>query len=175
MRDVIIASKNPRAAERVRSVLQSAQIFSNCICASGAEVLQYASIRPDAVVVCGKLSDNMPPVRLAKLLPNGFDVVWLLHSGESPSGFCGNLVPLFSPIGRAQLCDTVRMLAATGAETVRPRRERKEEEESLLREAKVRLMERHAVSEREAHRLLQRRSMESGMKLTEVARLVLDE
>ena len=82
MRDVIIASKNPRAAERVRSVLQSAQIFSNCICASGAEVLQYASIRPDAVVVCGKLSDNMPPMRLAKLLPNGFDVVWLLHSGE---------------------------------------------------------------------------------------------
>ena len=67
------------------------------------------------------------------------------------------------------------MLAATGAETVRPRRERKEEEESLLHEAKVRLMDRLAVSEREAHRLLQRRSMETGMKLTEVARLVLDE
>lgn len=174
MRDVVIASKNPRAAERVRSVLQSAQIFSSCICASGAEVLHYASIRPDAVVVCGRLSD-MPAVRLAQLLPNGFDVVWLVQSGESPAGFCGNLVPLYSPIGRAELCDTVRVLAATGAETARPRRVRKEDEEALLREAKARIMERHAVSEREAHRLLQRRSMESGLKLTEVARLILDE
>lgn len=174
MRDVILASHNPRAAERVRAILQSGQIFVQNVLSSGAEVLSYASIRPEAVVVCGRLSD-MPATELARLLPNGFDVVWLLPSGEPQPGFCSNLVPLQMPVDRAELLDTVRTLAASAREQSRPRATRAPEEEALLHKAKEILMRKDGISEREAHRALQRRAMRTGQKLIEAARQVLSD
>ena len=66
MRDVIIASANRKSAEHIKSILQRDLIFVSEIYQSGAEVLSYASIRPDAVVVCGRLSDGLPAVSLAE-------------------------------------------------------------------------------------------------------------
>lgn len=175
MREIIIASQNPQAAERIRSILQSDHIFAANLYRSGAEVLSFASIRPDAVVICGKLPD-MTAAELAGMLPNGFDMVWLVPSGEPEPMFRSNLITLNMPLNRMEFLNTVRMLAANGAEQSRPRKTvRAKEEEALLRGAKERLMARHHLSEREAHKLLQRRSMESGMRILEVARLIAEE
>ncbi len=172
MRDVIIASKNPRAAERMRAILQSGQIFVNTLLPSGAEVLSYASIRPEAVVVCGHLAD-MPATELARLLPGGFDVVWLMSSGDPQPGYSSNLVPMQKPVDRAELLGTVRRLAAAESEQSRPRAVRAPEDEALLRAAKEVLMRTLGISEREAHRELQRRAMRAGRKLLDEARQVL--
>ena len=59
MRDVIIASANRKSAEHIKSILQRDLLFVSEIYQSGAEVLSYASIRPDAVVVCGRLSRRL--------------------------------------------------------------------------------------------------------------------
>lgn len=175
MRDIIIASQNPQAAERIRAILQSAHIFASNIYRTGAEVLSFASIRPDAVVVCGKLPD-MTAVTLASMLPNGFDIVWLVPSGEPEPLYRSNLITLNMPLNRMEFLNTVRMLCVNESEQTRPRKTvRSESEETLLRDAKERLMIRHHFSEREAHKLIQRRSMETGMRLLEVARLITEE
>lgn len=175
MREIIVASQNPQAADRIRAILQSEHIFVSNMYRSGAEVLAFASIRPDAVVICGKLPD-MSAAMLAGTLPNGFDTVWLVPSGEPLPAFVSNLIALQMPLNRMEFLNTVRMLATTESECVRPRKTvRTEEEETLLHDAKARLMERHPISEREAYKLLQRRAMESGMRILEVARLVLEE
>ena len=59
MRDVIIASANRKSAEHIKSILQRDLLFVSEIYQSGAEVLSYASIRPDAVVVCGRLTGSL--------------------------------------------------------------------------------------------------------------------
>lgn len=175
MREIIVASQNPQAADRIRAILQSEHIFVSNIYRSGAEVLSFASIRPDAVVICGKLSD-MSAAALAGTLPNSFDTVWLVPSGEPLPVYSSNLIALQMPLNRMEFLDTVRMLAATESERAHSRKTvRTEEEETLLHDAKARLMERHPISEREAYKLLQRRAMESGMRILEVARLVLEE
>ncbi len=175
MRDIIIASQNPQAAEHIRAILQSAHIFAKNIYRTGAEVLAFASIRPDAVVICGKLPD-MPAATLASMLPNGFDLVWLVPSGEAQPLYRSNLISLIMPLNRMEFLNTVRMLCVNESEQTRPRKAtRSDEEEALLRDAKERLMIRHHFSEREAHKLLQRRSMETGMRLLDVARLITEE
>ena len=175
MREIIIASQNPQAAERVRSILQSDHIFAANLYRSGAEVLSFASIRPDAVVICGKMPDMSAPT-LAGMLPNGFDLIWLVPSGEPEPLYRSNLITLNMPLNRMEFLNTVRMLAANGAEQSRPRKiVRSQAEEELLRVAKERLMTRHRLSEREAHKLLQRRSMESGMRILDIARLIAEE
>ena len=174
MREIIIASANAGAADRIRSILQSGQMFVNTIYASGAEVLSYASIRPDAVVVCGKMTD-MPAVTLAEMLPQNFDIVWLMPSGEPQSAFFSNMITLNMPLNRIEFINTVRMLATTENETFMRKQIRDNEQEKILKIAKDILMERHHISEREAHKLLQRRSMETGIKLIDVARMIGEE
>lgn len=171
MREIIIASANLRAAEHIKSILQSGQLFAKNIYSSGSEVLSYASIRPDAVVVCGKLAD-MTAVTLADMLPSGFDIVLLLPSGEPQTAYFSNMITLNMPLNRAEFIKTVRMLAATETQSYSRKKIRDSEEAEILRSAKEILMERHHISEREAHRLLQRRSMETGIKLVDVARMV---
>ena len=54
---------------------------------------------------------------------------------------------------------------------LRPRRN--EEEEQVIREAKALLMERNQMTEDQAHRWIQKKSMDSGAKLVQTARVVL--
>lgn len=171
---MILASQNPQAADRIRAVLQSGQIFVTEVCRSGAEVLSFASIRPDAVVVCGKMPD-MTAFSLADMLPNGFDVVWLVPSGSAESGYRSNLISLQMPLNRMELLDTVRMLASAESEQARSRKTRSAEEIAVLQKAKAVLMARQHLSEREAHKLLQRRAMDMGQKLLEAAQAILAE
>lgn len=175
MREIIIASANGRAAENIKNILQSDSLFVSNIYASGSEILSYASIRPDAVVICGRLSDGMSALTLADMLPGGFDLIWLMPSGEFSPGFVSNLITLNMPVNRIEFVNTVRVLAVTAGERYVRKNLRSKDDEDLLLKAKHRLMERHLISEREAHKLIQRRSMEAGIKLLDIARIIMEE
>ena len=55
---------------------------------------------------------------------------------------------------------------------MRPRRS--DEERSVISEAKAVLMGRNGMTEEQAHRFLQKRSMDTGAKLIQTAQMVLD-
>ena len=80
-----------------------------------------------------------------------------------------------TPVSRGDLAASVRMLLQIGRRLeryVRPRRSR--EEQSLIDQAKRLLMDRNDMTEEQAHRYLQKKSMDSGAKLVQTAQLVLD-
>ena len=56
----------------------------------------------------------------------------------------------------------------------RPAPERREEDQRLIQRAKELLMDVNRMTEAEAHRFLQKRSMDAGAKLTETARRIVD-
>ena len=172
MKEIIIASANLKSAERIKAILQSGHVSVNRVFSSGREILSYASIQPDILAVCGKLSD-MSAVYLAEMAPAGVDIILLLPSGEPQSAFYSNLVTLYMPVNRAELLDTVRLLSATRTESLGARS--KSGGDEALENAKRIIMNRHHISEREAYRLLQRKSMETGVKMTELAKMIGDE
>ena len=112
MRDVIIASANRKSAEHIKSILQRDLLFVSEIYQSGAEVLSYASIRPDAVVVCGRLVRRLTGRSLLAetALPPGFDVVHLVSSSDAYQGFVSNMVELTMPLDRVEFVSVVRTL-----------------------------------------------------------------
>ena len=175
MRDVIIASANRKSAEHIKSILQRDLLFVSEIYQSGAEVLSYASIRPDAVVVCGRLSDGLPAVYLAETLPPGFDVVHLVSSSDAYQGFVSNMVELTMPLDRVEFVSVVRTLTQLSSDITSRKKTRSVEENDLLTLAKQRLCENYGISEREAHRKIQKMSMEQGVRLMDVARKILEE
>lgn len=52
-------------------------------------------------------------------------------------------------------------------------RQRSEEDRQMIEKAKALLMDRNKFSEEEAHRYIQKRSMENGTGLVEVAQMIL--
>ena len=78
-------------------------------------------------------------------------------------------------MSRSDLTASVRMLLQMGRRLERILRPRRSEgEQELIRQAKAVLMDRSGMSEEQAHRYLQKKSMNSGARLTQTAQLVLD-
>ena len=81
------------------------------------------------------------------------------------------------PLKGNDLISTVdMMIQATERRKRRQRlkpKERNPEETALIRQAKELLMDRNHLSEEEAHRYMQKRSMDNGTGLTETAQMIL--
>lgn len=78
-----------------------------------------------------------------------------------------------APVGRGSLLASVRMLAQLAQTSQAPAR-RSQEEKELVARAKTLLMEQDGMTEAEAHRWLQKRSMDHGARLADTARQVLE-
>ena len=86
-----------------------------------------------------------------------------------------DIFKLASPVSKGDLIASVRMLLQVGhrlEKFVKPRRSA--EEKAVIDQAKQLLMERHGMTEEQAHRFLQKRSMDSGAKMIQTAQLVLE-
>lgn len=91
---------------------------------------------------------------------------------------CGSdqVFKLATPIRREEAVSTVRLLLQFGHRTeglLRSRRSVSQQE--TVERAKRLLMERKGLSEEEAHRLLQKRSMDTGARLIQTARRIIQE
>ena len=70
---------------------------------------------------------------------------------------------------------SVRMLMQTGHRRERTvKNQRTDEERAVVERAKHILIERNGMSEEQAHRFLQKKSMDSGVKLVQTAQMILD-
>lgn len=105
----------------------------------------------------------------------GFDVVHLVSSSDAYQGFVSNMVELTMPLDRLEFVSVVRTLTQLSSDITSRKKTRSVEENDLLTLAKRRLCENYGISEREAHRKIQKMSMEQGVRLMDVARKILEE
>ena len=175
MDQVIVAFESSQTAERIRDILESGATASCVLCRTADQVRRAVHKLHITAVVCGfKLADQTAEDLFGDLPPA---CSMLVVAAQSMLDLCENedIFRLASPVRRGDLIASVGMLLRMGRRLekyVRPRRSR--EEESAIREAKALLMDRNGMSEEQAHRFLQKRSMDAGVRLGQAARLVLD-
>ena len=174
MERIVIAFEQDSTSQKIRRLLESAGVARPLCCHTAAEVKTLLAQQRIPTVICGfKLPDGTAE-ELFFDLPAGRSM--LLIASESLLSLCWSdprLVCLSTPLTRSGLIDGVRQALQAAEADLRPARS--EEEEVLIRLAKERLMARSHISEEQAHRLLQKKSMESGRKLSATARLLLEE
>ena len=88
-----------------------------------------------------------------------------------------DIVCLSMPIKANDLVNTVEMMVTTMARKrkklkAKPK-ERNDQERELIKQAKILLMERNNMTEEEAHRYIQKCSMDSATNMVETAQMVL--
>lgn len=175
MDKVILAFEGERTAVRVRDILEGSGVAGCLICHSAAEVKRLVSKQHVPVVICGyKLRDETAEA-LSEDLPFSCSVLVLAVQNLLDMIENENVFKLAAPVARTDLLSSVQMLLQMGRRMerlVRPKHS--EEEKILLGRAKALLMERNGMTEEQAHRFLQKKSMDSGAKLLQTAQMVLD-
>lgn len=174
MRQVIVAFESRANRERIRDILESTGEFSCLLCQNGDEVRRVVrKLRLD-IVVCGfKLGEESSESVFFDLPQR---CVMLMIAPQDRLELCEaeGIFKLQTPLRRSELLASVRMLAQLRY----PGRDsgpaqRSQEERELVQRAKAVLMDRHGMTEEQAHRFLQKQSMDNGARLTDTARLVL--
>lgn len=177
MTNIIVALPKPEDAKNLKNILVRNGFPVTGICTAGAQAISYADGLNDGIVICSYKLTDMVYSQLYECLPPGFEM--LLIASDSLLSECeGNgIVCLSMPLKVGDLISTVGMLAEGIVRKRRRKRQkprpRNAEEDKAIKEAKELLMNRNHMTEEEAHRYLQKCSMDSGTNLAETALMVL--
>ena len=176
MDKVILAFEGEKTAARVRDILESSGTAGCYLCHSAAEVKRLVNKQHVSVVICGyKLRDETAEA-LCEDLPITCSVLVLAVQNLLDMIENEDVFKLTAPVSRSDLLSSVRMLTQMGHRMERFARRpgHSEEEKELIGKAKALLMDRNGMTEEQAHRFLQKKSMDSGAKLLQTAQMVLD-
>lgn len=177
MTRIIVAFPKAENGKNIKNVLVRNGYQVVCVCTNGAQVIQEANGLQDGIVVCiYKLSD-MIYQELVECLPPGFDTIVISTKDQWVENGTPGIVGLAVPLKIHELLSTVEMVSYNLERKRRKRRQaprkRTKEEQELVDRAKAILMERNQMTEDEAHRYLQKTSMDNGTSFTETAQMIL--
>lgn len=191
MRSIIVAFHDMDTAHRIRDVLLRHNLPVKAIATNASMALRnISSDDGGGLIVCGSHFSDMSSVNMLTLLPDDYDMLMLLSNKDMDFSFehREGLYTLSLPVQAQDLASSARMLLETRqlyTGSFRPSKPaaskpgdagaglRKQNEQRIIDQAKALLMNRNNMSEPEAHRFLQKKSMDSGSKLIDMAITVL--
>lgn len=177
MVNIIIALPKLEEAKGIRSILMKNGFFVTAVCTTGAQALSQTDELNDGIIVCGYKLTDMMYSELHECLPEGFDMLLMASSNVMNECLDNNIVCLTMPIKVHELLDTVSMMCQAIQRRRKKARQqpkaRSEKDTALIKEAKELLMIRNNMTEEEAHRYIQKCSMDSGTNMVETAQMIL--
>lgn len=167
LKSVIIAFPNKNTALQIRAVLEEYGIYVSHICATGASVLSIASEMNGGVIVCAAILRDSSAQFLSERLGAGFDIVALSKGGKQ--NYLGNFISLPMPLDKDEFCSTVAVLVSSRSSFSN----RKKADDDYISNAKAILMNINEMTEMQAHKYLQKKSMQQGRKIADVAKDII--
>ncbi|MDE5671673.1 MAG: response regulator [Eubacterium sp.] len=168
MKDIIVVYPSRNTGMKLRTLIEKAGYHVSHICAHGATALEIAQGKRSGVIVCPFVMSDMSSAELAEALPDGFDVVALSKNGSEQ--YMGNMLTLAMPLDLSEFLQTIGILASSQSGFTK----RSESENDYISKAKEALMSVRGMSELQAHKYLQKVSMNSGKRLLQTAMDILD-
>lgn len=177
MASLIVVFPKIEDAKNIRNLLVRNGYSVAAVCTSGAQALNYADSLNYGIVVCGYKFADMMYSELHECLPPNFEMLLVASQHVLSMANSNDIVCLSMPIKTNDFVNTVEMMVTAMArkrkkEKSKPR-ERSEQEKELIKQAKRLLMERNNMTEEEAHRYIQKSSMDSATNMVETAQMVL--
>lgn len=177
MSNIVIAFPKKETAQNVKKILTQSGYSVQAVCTTGAQALASVNNLENGILICGSRFVDMMYMEIHDYLPSEFQMLLIASPASIQEREVENLVCLVLPMKVHELLQTLEMMEGEirrrRKRMHRVPRQRSEEERQLIDQAKALLMERNKFSEEEAHRYIQKRSMENGTGLVEVSQMIL--
>ncbi|MDD3251824.1 MAG: ANTAR domain-containing protein [Lachnospiraceae bacterium] len=177
MANIIVAFSKPEDAKSIKNILTRSGLQVITVCTSGAQVLAQAEDLSSGIIVCGYRMTDMLFSELHDCMPAEFSMLMVSSPSKWVAQVPEDIVCLPMPLKVHDLVSTLEMMIQANSRRRKKLRQqpkqRNEEEQTLISQAKNLLMERNNMSEEEAHRYIQKCSMDSGTNLIETAQMVI--
>lgn len=177
MTNVVVAFSKSEDAKSIKNILMKSGFQVIAVCTSGSQALSSADELSGGILVCGYQFADMLYDELRDFLSPSFDMLLISSPGRRPGCLPENIVCLTMPLKVHELVNTLERMTQNHERRRRKKRQqpktRSEEERIMIDKAKTLLMEQNNMTEEEAHRYIQKCSMDSGTNLAETAQMVM--
>ncbi|MBD5552557.1 MAG: ANTAR domain-containing protein [Lachnospiraceae bacterium] len=177
MTGIVVVFPRMEDAKEIRNLLVRSGFSVYAVCTTGAQAVNSIEELSDGIVISGYRLADMMYLELKECLPDHF--AFLLLAGRQHLAECDteNLTCLPMPLKVHELVETVHTLERQCERKRRKRREaprvKTPEELALIVQAKEILMKERSMTEMQAHKYLQKCSMDSGRNIIESAQMIL--
>ena len=172
---IIVVMPKVEDAKKIRRILVNHGFTDTIFCPTGAGALMEINKYTSGLVVSGYRLSDMYYRELSENLPKYFDIL-LIGSASAVSDNPSGLMSLTTPLKVFDLVNTVEMMIRQIDRLKQDKRKpkkRSEREENYIHNAKRLLMDRNNLSEEEAHRYIQKCSMDNATNMVETAQMIL--
>lgn len=177
MTNVIVAFSEADDAKSIKNILMKHGFSVVAVCTSGSQAINCLDGLDGGIIISGYRFEDMLFREVHDCLNGDFEML-LMASAERLSGNVpDDIVCLAMPLKVHDLVHTLGMMVEEQngrrkRQRLQPK-ERNGEELQFIDRAKAVLMERNNMTESEAHRYIQKSSMDNGTNLVETARMIL--
>lgn len=175
--NIIVAFAKQADVINIKSILNRGGYDSVKACTSGVQALSAMEDLGSGVIICGYRLSDMLYSELAQDLPGYFQMLLIASTDKAPDFTSESVVYLPTPVKKSDLFSTLELMLEGVSRKKKKAKERRlarsEEDKKTITAAKEILMERHHMTEPEAHKYLQKCAMDSGTNMLETAEMII--
>lgn len=177
MLNIVVVFPKKEIVLKMKNVLIKNGYDVSAVCVTGAQAIQAVERLEAGVVVCGIRFADMIYYELKDCLPDTFEMVVIASNAQWQQYGDDDVIYLPLPLKAYDLVDTVSDLLTDIHRKLKQEKEkpdkRSADEQGIINQAKSLLIEKNGMTEEEAHRYLQKRSMDNGTNMVETSYMVL--
>lgn len=174
---IIVALPNIEDAKKIKNVLNRNGYDDILAVNSASQVIAAANESDGGLVLCGYRLTDMHYSELYGYLPREFRMLLMASPAKLQECMIDSIFCLEMPLRGMELFNTINTMMLEVSRSNRrkkpQRKVRSQQEQKTIDEAKALLMDRNHLSENEAHKYIQKLSMDSGNSLVETAQMIL--
>lgn len=178
MADIIVAFPKLDDAKKLRRLLIRNGYDVIRVCDSGAEIIDAVQSLDGGIVISAYHFSDMYYFELNDYLPKGFQLLLLASPGKLAEVDTRDLMALPMPFKMQDLFSTIDMMLMQYRRWKKKQKHKPkaktEQDKKIIQKAKELLIDRNNMTEDEAHRYIQKNSMNSGISMAESAELILE-
>ena len=177
MATIIVAFPKLDDAKAIKNVLVRRGYNVAVPCTTGAQTINVADSLSDGIIVCGYKLGDMMYSELYEYKPKSFEMLLVASQNLWADCINNDIVCAAMPIKINDLLNTLEMMEQAQVRRRRKMRsqprQRSAQDQKIIDDAKHILIEKNNMSEEEAHRYIQKCSMDSGTNMVETAQMIL--
>ncbi|MDY3929744.1 MAG: ANTAR domain-containing protein [Clostridia bacterium] len=173
MNKIILAFINNIVAEKIKKMLENSGYSVYTICHSVDEILRYNQEIDISLIIMGyKLTDGTV-LDVHEELQDSVKLMSLLKPEQIENLDDDDIYILPLPTNKVMLCDAIERLIGDYGKRKKPHK-RDGTEKEIIENAKMILMKKNMMTEQQAHRFIQKRSMDTGSKMVDTAKFIVN-